>query len=166
VSSKLHAGGCTIPPLDATAASNWTKRKYGRKRIGGEQIVSEIRDARGQFVVGHRGGGRPLGARSKLSETALRALGDDFAVHGPAVIEKVRIEQPGLYLRIVASLLPRQLHVERTSVLADLSDEELDLIERTLRGNRAKPVELNGTAVELEPKDAKQTVRPLIPEGS
>jgi hypothetical protein len=95
----------------------------------------------GQFKPGNPGGpGRQLGSRNRLSEVALRALGDDFAVHGTAVIEKVRTEEPGLYLRIVCSLLPRQLQVERLP-LSDISDDELAELHEHLKALRAKTVQ-------------------------
>jgi hypothetical protein len=61
------------------------------------------------------------------------------------VIAQVRRERPHHYLSVVASLLPRQLTVERTSVLGELSDEELDQLEQLLAAMRAKNVRvLNG----------------------
>ena len=46
-----------------------------------------------------------------------------------------------MYLQIVASLLPRQLYVERSSPLADLSDDEIAWIEETLAVCRARMVQ-------------------------
>jgi hypothetical protein len=46
--------------------------------------------------------GRPKGARSKLSESFLKALSEDFATNGIEVIEKVRSSRPHEYLKIVA----------------------------------------------------------------
>jgi hypothetical protein len=66
------------------------------------------------------------------------------------------------YLSIVASLMPRQLNVERTSPLGELSDEELQLLGEDLAASRAKLVQkLNGTAIALEPSDANQLGRCL-----
>jgi hypothetical protein len=94
--------------------------------------------------------------RNRLSEVALAALGDDFAEHGKAVIEQVRRERPHHYLSVVASLLPRQLHVERVSPLGELSDEELRMVDELLSAMRARTVrelEINGAALELEPSE-------------
>ncbi len=103
--------------------------------------MAEIRNKAGQFVAGWRGGpGRPLGARSKFSELAIAALGADFAEHGASVIEEVRKTKPHHYLSIVASLLPRQLSVERASPFADLTDEEMMQLEELLSAMRAKTV--------------------------
>ena len=46
---------------------------------------------------------RPKGARSKLSESFLKALSEDFAANGIEVIEKVRSDRPHEYLKIVAA---------------------------------------------------------------
>jgi hypothetical protein len=96
---------------------------------------------RGQFQPGNPGGGRPLGSRNRLSEIALAALGADFAEHGPTVIAQVRRERPHHYLSIVASLCPRQLNVERTSQLGELTDAELQELELHLAAVRARLVE-------------------------
>jgi hypothetical protein len=112
---------------------------------------------RGQFQPGNPGGGRPIGSRNRLTEVALAALGADFAEHGPAVIEEVRKTKPHVYLQVVASLLPRQVQMEKLSSFSDISDEELEQLERYLSASRAQTVhELNGSAIALEPKDAKQ----------
>jgi hypothetical protein len=87
--------------------------------------------------------------RNRLTEVALQALGDDFALHGKSVIEQVRLERPHHYLSVVASLLPRQLHVERTSVLGELSDAELAELEihlAAVRGRTVRELEINGAA--------------------
>jgi hypothetical protein len=73
---------------------------------------------------GSNGGGRPLGSRNKLQGDFLKALAADFAEHGAGVIRIARIEKPVEYLKIIASVLPRELIVDQ-GILADLSDEEL-----------------------------------------
>jgi hypothetical protein len=45
-----------------------------------------------------------------------------------------------VYLQVVASLLPRQVTVEKLSPFADLSDEEIEQLEAFLASSRAKPV--------------------------
>jgi hypothetical protein len=69
--------------------------------------------------------GRPWPAAWSAQQVELQALGNDFAQHGSAVIEKVRHERPHTYLSIIASLCPRELHVERSSPLGELSDDDL-----------------------------------------
>jgi hypothetical protein len=106
------------------------------------------------------GPGRPPGARNKLTEVALAALGDDFAEHGAAVIEEVRKTKPHVYLQVVASLLPRQVQMEKLSPLGELTDAELELLEEHLAATRAKLVreieQHNGAELELKLEPAKQ----------
>ena len=94
------------------------------------------------------GPGRPPGARNKLTEIALATLSEHFAEFGKAAIDRVYREKPHAYLAIITSLLPRQLNVERSSVLGELSDEEIDLLTEYLAASRARTVrELEGTAL-------------------
>jgi hypothetical protein len=110
-----------------------------------------LRRPNGTFAPGWRGGGRPAGSRNRLSEIALGMLAENFEEHGEETIEEVRKSLPHIYLKIIAGLLPRSLHVERTSHFADLSDAELEELERHLAASRAKTVraieELNGATV-------------------
>lgn len=69
-------------------------------------------------------GGRPKGARNKLSEEFLEALAADFHKHGVAVIETVRAEKPEVYVKVIASILPRDLNVN-VNEWGELSDDDL-----------------------------------------
>lgn len=95
--------------------------------------MNEIRDdgmPRGKpFKKGE--GGRPRGARNKLGEEFLEALYADFQDHGVDAIARVREEKPDAYLKVVASLLPRDLNL-RVNPLEALSDEELNQRIRVL----------------------------------
>lgn len=66
--------------------------------------------------------GRPKGARSKLGEAFLKGLLDDFTEHGIAAIIKVREDKPADYVKVVASILPKELEAgEQTmNMLAEL----------------------------------------------
>ena len=70
-------------------------------------------DTTGRFLPGNSGnGGRPRGARSKLSEGFLDALQADFERHGAGVIETVRQKDPTAYLKVVANLMPARLEAQ------------------------------------------------------
>lgn len=73
--------------------------------------------------------GRPKGSRNKLGEAFIEALHADFDEHGRAAIQKTRTEKPDVYVRVVASLLPKEFKIETTS---DLTDEQLDARIRQL----------------------------------
>jgi hypothetical protein len=76
------------------------------------------------FQPGNTGGGRPLGSRNKLQGDFLKALAADFAEHGAGVIRIARVEKPVEYLKLIASVLPKELVIEQNA-LSDLSDEEI-----------------------------------------
>lgn len=95
--------------------------------------------------------GRPKGARNRLSEAFLKALADDFEKDGVDAIAKVRGIDPAAYLRVCASLLPKDLNVT-VNPLERLTDDELaqraaalvgtlgaDRVAQLLRGDGAAP---------------------------
>lgn len=55
--------------------------------------------------------GRPKGARSKLGEAFLKELVADFEQHGADAIIEVRENKPDQYLKVIASILPREIDV-------------------------------------------------------
>lgn len=61
--------------------------------------------------------GRPKGARSKLSSDFINAIAADFQKHGIEAIELTREDKPSEYLKIVASLLPKEIKLD-----ADITD--------------------------------------------
>lgn len=75
-----------------------------------------------QFKPGNPG--RPKGSRNKLGEAFLADMLADWEVHGIATIEKVRAEKPDQYLKVVASILPKELNI-KVNELDELSDEQL-----------------------------------------
>lgn len=69
--------------------------------------------------------GRPKGSRNKLGEQFLSDMYTDWQANGAAVIASVRAEKPDIYLKVVASILPKELNI-KVSELDDLSDADLD----------------------------------------
>lgn len=95
-------------------------RKNGKKT--GKQMPEGKR-----FEPGNPG--RPKGSRNKLGEAFVQALHDDFNEHGVTAITTMRGADPGGYVRVIASLLPKEFKIETTS---DLTDEQLDARIRAL----------------------------------
>lgn len=85
------------------------------------------KDEKGRFQTGNIGGGRPKGARAKLGEQFLEALQSDFEENGKAAIVKVRDEKPDAYLKVIASLMPKDLNIN-VNQFDGMTDDEL--IER------------------------------------
>jgi len=101
---------------------------------------------------GH-GGGRRTGARNKLQTTLLEELAADFEEHGAGVIRICRVEKPVEYLKVIVSVLPKELIVEQSN-LAELTDEQvaayIGILQTMQVGNAA-----NSTAAEPEQEDTK-----------
>lgn len=89
--------------------------------------VDYPKDEKGRFLTGNIGGGRPKGARGKLSEHFLSVLQEDFEENGKEAVEIVRKERPQDYLKVIASLMPRQLEIKETP-FDDVGDDELAAI--------------------------------------
>lgn len=75
-----------------------------------------------QFKPGNPG--RPKGSRNKLGEDFIAALHEDFQAHGKAAIVKVRAEKPDQYLKVIASIVPKDLNVNVNN-FDGMSDDEL-----------------------------------------
>ncbi len=88
--------------------------------------------------------GRPSRARDRLRHNFIFALAEDFATNGVKAIELARLQDPLGYVKVCASLMPKE--VELTRPLDDIPDEQLDAAVIAVRaifaaqdtGNRAE----------------------------
>jgi hypothetical protein len=55
--------------------------------------------------------GKPLGARHKLATSFLEACHKSFLEHGPDTLERLRIEDPASYVKVMASLVPKEIEM-------------------------------------------------------
>jgi hypothetical protein len=90
--------------------------------------------------------GRVRGSRNKLSEAVICALLRDFSKHGEKAIAKVRRDKPGVYLKVIAMLIPREHKVQHSNPIKDLTDEELETmiehIKASLEAQARGPVKV------------------------
>lgn len=79
-----------------------------------------------RFKAGNRAnpGGKPVKARNRLQGDFVRRLADDFERFGIYAIARVRRHDPATYVRVCASLMPKELEIIKP--LDDISDEQLD----------------------------------------
>lgn len=84
--------------------------------------------------------GRPKGARNKLGEAFLEAMYADFTNHGVAAIVKVRDEKPDQYLKVVASILPKE--IEAGEKLGNILEDILARVDGRTR--TVEPLRLVG----------------------
>lgn len=76
-----------------------------------ENTANEQRVVGRPFKPGQSGNpaGRPKGARSKLGEAFVDALLNDWQTNGVQAIIDMREDRPGDYVKVVASLLPKEI---------------------------------------------------------
>lgn len=79
------------------------------------------------FTTGQSGnpGGKPKGARNKLQSDFLTYLTDDFEQHGKDAIVAMRENDPSGYIRVIASLLPKEKEPETKRPLEEMAEDEL-----------------------------------------
>ena len=77
-------------------------------------------------------GGRKPGSRNKLCRAVLADLMADWAEGGAAAIKMMRVERPAEYVRVMCSILPKELILEN-STITELDDAELDYMIEMLR---------------------------------
>src|SRR6516165_2320766 len=106
-----------------------------------------------KFLPGHLptpGGGRPAGSRNRLTTMLLNALVTDFEEFGPAAVKIMRIEKPSEYVRVIASLVPKELLVQE-SALSEMSDDDLVDSLAIIRRLRARAATMIVEQIEQKP---------------
>ena len=79
--------------------------------------------------------GRPQGSRNKLSEEFLADVHASWQVWGRPALMTAAITDPVSYVRMVASLIPREIEATITPVAERMSDAQLEaIIARDLQG--------------------------------
>jgi hypothetical protein len=67
----------------------------------------------------------------------LEEIAKDFEAHGAEAVKIARMERPVEYLRICASLLPKEFEITTQNITHELSDEELETLIEHARQQRA-----------------------------
>ena len=79
----------------------------------------------GRFLAGNSGnGGRRKGSRAKLGEAFLEDMRDAWETQGKEVIDRVIADRPQDFMKVIASLLPRDVNLTVNN-MDDATDDEL-----------------------------------------
>ena len=81
--------------------------------------------------------GRPKQAKDRLTREFWNALADDFVEHGKKAIALVRQEDPSAYLRVCASVIPKEIDIRTDSADPDRLEAQLSLLEAIIEERRA-----------------------------
>ena len=101
----------------------------GGKQVTGRELT--------QFKRGQSGNpkGRPQGSRNKLSEEFFRDLCDAWQAFGKPALMTAAWTHPVEFVRVGASLIPRELEATITPVTERMSDAQLEaIIARGIEG--------------------------------
>lgn len=85
--------------------------------------------------------GRPKGCRHKLGEAFLEAMLEDFTTNGIETIVAVRTGKPDQYLKVIASILPKE--IEAGERLGNILEDILARVDGRTR--TVEPLRLTGT---------------------
>jgi hypothetical protein len=102
-------------------------------------------------------GGRPAGVRNRFSGAFLTDFLADWESGGAAAIKVVRLRDPSTYLRVAASILPKELMVE-TMTTGLTAEERTEMIV-------ALKEHLRLTAQQQGPSEARNGLRPMLIEA-
>lgn len=105
--------------------------------------------------------GRQKGSRNKFAEQFFKDFHNDWLEHGVAAIRDVRKKDPSTYLRVGASLLPKELNINDDKAIIEkmmekMSEGDLDKLIAGLVAAGAGIVGEDGAANKVAQKITKQ----------
>jgi hypothetical protein len=105
-----------------------TPKPTAAPRRAATQTISQKDPTTGRFLPGNSGfGGRPKGARNKLTTEFFDDFYAAWQKHGAKALEQVAANSPRDFVRVAAMLMPKEFEIKKP--LDDLTDAELaDLI--------------------------------------
>lgn len=93
--------------------------------------------------------GRPLGSRNRLADSFVTDLRDCWEVHGRDALERVARDEPATLLKVVASLMPRDIDINLTATMDAVSFAERFRAACAMLGNEPQPKTIEHADVRL-----------------
>ena len=119
----------------------------------------------GRFAPGFSGnpGGSPEATRRAFNKRFLLDLAEDWQQHGREVFKRVRRESPASYLKVCAALVPREMKIERSGGVKEMTDEQIEEAIAAIKvlaaraGETAQVIEGEAEVVPSLPAPARPT---------
>ena len=89
--------------------------------------------------------GRPKGSRDTINKAFIDDLTKDWREHGEEALQRAREERPAEYVRMVASLLPKEANMQ-----VGVQDETSQLFLEALKSMAKQPKIIDGEAEEVK----------------
>jgi len=109
-------------------------------------------------------GGSPEATRRAFNKRFLLDLAEDWQQHGREVFKRVRRESPASYLKVCAALVPREMKIERSGGVKEMTDEQIEEAIAAIKamlaaqaGEAAKVIEGEAEVVPSLPAPARPT---------
>jgi hypothetical protein len=83
--------------------------------------------------------GRPRGSRNRLADAFITDVRDVWEMHGRDALERVARDQPEVLVKVVASLMPRDVDISVSATVSATSFAENFRHALSLLGNGPKP---------------------------
>jgi hypothetical protein len=110
--------------------------------------------------------GNPHGNRHRtrhlLNQEFMQALLLNFRHQGKKAIEKVARNQPGVYLKILALLVPREMQVEHTNSIKQMTDEQIEEAIEAIQTMLAARAGAAAKVIEEEAEDISALPPPAV----
>lgn len=119
----------------------------------------------GRFAPGFSGnpGGKPVGTRNGLVANFLDKLKKDFDAHGEQAIVEMREQKPAEYIKAIASLVPKDVHVSAQPLHA-MTDDELYAAVASIQRYLDSGAAASGDREAIEGEASR--VLPALPEAA
>jgi hypothetical protein len=100
--------------------------------------------------------GRPRGSRNRLADSFVADLRDCWELHGRDALERVARDEPATLLKVVASLMPRDIDVNVTAEISVGTFAEQFRAACAMLGNDVKPLHNEPKPIKtIEPADVR-----------
>jgi hypothetical protein len=118
--------------MTETATAEATETALASVSVSDTALERDRDATTGRFLQGNSGNplGRPVGAKSKLTEDFLTDFHDCWQKHGKAALAKVALDEPVQFVRAAVQLMPRDVLLEARGaglIVVKMSDEDLAL---------------------------------------
>src|SRR5262245_48622401 len=126
------------------------------------------RTANGQFRPGVSGNaaGNVHRSRHALNADTIREMHAAFRRGGRAAIDKVMKQQPAVFLKLLVLLVPRDMRVEHSGTIKQMSDEQIEQAIAAIQtmldartGDAAQVIEATAEAVPALPRPTRRKAK-------